>query len=67
MKIVALEYSIKLNGAFGSIGQLTGSISKKKDARALKYQKYTALEGLATTQDVKEIVLILRDYFSSKN
>jgi len=62
--IVALKFSIKLNDAFGSIGQYTGSFSKKKAARALKYQKYTALEGLATTQDVKEIVLVLREYFS---
>ena len=64
---IALEFSIKLNDAFGSIGQITGSLSKKKDARALKYQKYTAPKRKATTKDVKEIVLILREYFSSKN
>ena len=64
---IALEFSIKLNDAFGSIGQYTGSFSKKKDARALKYQKYTALEGMATTKDVKEIVLVLCEYFSSRN
>ena len=28
MKSVALEYSIKLNDAFGRIGQFTGSLSK---------------------------------------
>jgi len=64
---IALEFSIKLNYAFGSIGQYTGSFNKKKDARALKSQKYTALEGMATTKDVKEIVLVLREYFSSRN
>ena len=67
LNTVALEYSIKLNDAFGSIGQFTGSLSKKRDARALKYQKYTALEGMATTKDVKEILLVLREYFSDIN
>ena len=52
LNIVALEYSIKLNDAFGSIGQFTGSLSKKRDTKALKYQKYTALEGIATTKNL---------------
>jgi len=50
---IALEFPIKLNDAFGSIGQYTGSFSKKKVTRALKYQKYTALEGLAIRTTTK--------------
>ena len=64
---VALEYSIKLNDVFGSIGQLTGSLSKKRNVRALKYQRYTVLEGMSTTKDVKEILLVLCEYFSNIN
>ena len=66
LNIVALEYSIKLNDAFGSIGQITGIIRKKKGSttRQLEYQNYTDLIEKTTQNDVIMILEVLREYFS---
>ena len=67
LNTIALEYFIKLNDAFSSFGQFTGSLSKNRNARALKHQKYTALEGMATTTDVEVMLIVLHEYFSDIN
>lgn len=61
LKLVDLKRSIKLNDAFGSIGQITGIIRRMKGtkARQLKYQNYTDLIDKATQIDVKEIIEVL--------